>query len=108
MSGPVFSKPRRYPRASPPQRVLVAWRSASRNNIARFSTVGLGGMFIHEADPPPVGALLQLVFDTPNGQVRARATVRTAQAGRGMGVEFTQMRPEERARLAHMIKKLLD
>ena len=108
MSSPGSSKPRRYPRATPPPQVVVAWRSASRNNIARFSSVGLGGMFIHEADPPAAGSPLQLIFETPNGQVRARATVRESQAGRGMGIEFTQMRPEERARLAHMIKKLLD
>jgi hypothetical protein len=107
MTGPVFPKPRRYPRASPAQPILVAWRSAARNNIARISCVGLGGLFIHEADPPAPGEALQLVFETPNGQVRARATVRTAQAGRGMGVEFIQMRQEERARLAYMIKKLL-
>jgi hypothetical protein len=107
MSATVFSKPRRYPRASPAQPSLVAWRSPTRNNISRFTSLGLGGMFIHETNPPPSGALLQLIIETPSGQVRARATVCTAESGRGMGVQFTQMGPEERSRLAYMIKKLL-
>lgn len=103
----VYARKRRYARASPPHPIQVAWRSATQNNIARIGCVGLGGLFIYDPNPPPPGAMIQLVFETPNGQVRARATVRTAQAGRGMGVQFMQMRQEERARLANMIKHLL-
>jgi PilZ domain len=103
----VYAKKRRYARASLPHPIVVAWRSPTRNNIARISCLGLGGLFIHEAEPPPPGAVIQLLFETPNGQVRARATVRTAEPGRGMGVEFMQMKQEERARLAYMIRKLL-
>jgi len=103
----VYARKRRYARASPPAPIVVAWRTATRNNIARISCLGLGGLFVHEDEPPPPGALIQLVFETPTGQVRARATVRTSQAGYGMGVEFMQMRQEERARLAYMIRKLL-
>jgi len=103
----VYAKKRRYARAFPSKPITVAWRTATRNSIARISCLGLGGVFVHEPEPPPLGALLQLVFETPTGQVRARATVRTSQAGYGMGVEFMQMRQEERARLAYLIRKLL-
>jgi len=88
-------------------KLFAAWSSAARKNVARVSSVCLGGLFIREADPPPAGSLLQLLFETPNGEVRARATVRNSFPGRGMGVEFTQMRQEERARLSQMLKKLL-
>jgi hypothetical protein len=108
MTDSVLTKKRRYPRVTPPKPMLVAWRSPARTNIARISSVGLGGLFIHEADPPEAGALLQLLFETPNGQVRARAAVRMAVVGRGMGVEFIQMRQEERARLVQMIKQFKD
>jgi hypothetical protein len=87
--------------------MFVAWKSPARKSISRISVVGLGGMFIHEADPPPTGTLLQLLFETPNGQVRARAAVRSAEVGRGMGVAFLEMRQEERARLANMLKQLV-
>jgi len=108
MNDAAVPRQRRYPRALPPKTILVAWKSASRKNIARVSSVGLGGLFIHEADPPPPGVMLQIFFETPTGQVRARAAVRSAEVGRGMGVEFIQMRQDERARLALMIKELLD
>jgi len=100
-------KQRRYPRVSPRKAIQVAWQTSLRQGISRVSIFGLGGLFLHEADPPPAGTLIQLFFEIPGGQVRARATVRSAEAGRGMGVEFTQMRQEERARLANMIKGLL-
>ena len=107
MTEPAPTKQRRYPRASPAKPMLVAWKSPVRKSISRASCVNLGGLFIHEDDPPPLGARVQIFFETPTGQVRARATVRTAVVGRGMGVEFIQMRQEERARLALMIKQLV-
>jgi hypothetical protein len=86
----------------------VAWRSGARQGVARVSTLGLGGLFIHETDPPPVGTVLQVIFRAAGGEVRARASVRNIESGRGMGVEFTQMRQEERARLSQLIKELLE
>jgi PilZ domain len=100
-------KQRRYPRVSPPKAFQVAWQASGRKGISRASIFGLGGLFLHEPDPPPAGAIIQLFFEIPGGQVRARGTVRSVEAGRGMGIEFTQMGPEERARLAKMIKGLL-
>ena len=108
MTEPAESKQRRYPRLSPAKPFLVAWKSPVRKNIARISNVGVGGLFIHEEDPPPPGVLLQIFFETPGGKVRARATVRTAVVGRGMGVEFVKMGQEERARLAQMIRQLVE
>jgi hypothetical protein len=107
MAEPVPTKQRRYPRASSPKPIFVAWQSSTRKSLSRVSTLGLGGLFLHDSDPPPPGTPLQLFFEVPGGQVRARGTVRSVEPGRGMGVEFTQMRQEERARLANMIKKLL-
>jgi hypothetical protein len=42
----------------------------------------------------------------PGGDVRARAIVRDSQQGKGMGVEFTAMGPEARARLNQLMKIL--
>jgi len=39
--------------------------------------------------------------------VRARAVVRDAQPGKGMGVEFTAMGMEARGRLQRLLKQLL-
>jgi hypothetical protein len=107
MAEPLPPKQRRYPRAALHKGIAVAWKSGTLQGVARISMVGLGGLFIHEPNPPPVGAILQLLFQVAGGEVRARAAVRSAQAGEGMGVEFTNMRQEERARLAQLMKELL-
>lgn len=103
-------KSRRYPRASTPTGIWVSWKTGNRHGVSPIRTVGLGGMFIFEDDPLPEGSSLQLVFQVPGPagsmSVRARAAVRTAEVGRGMGVEFIQMAPGERARLAQVMKKL--
>ena len=88
-------------------KLFAAWKSGSRQNVARVSSVCLGGLFIRETNPPQQGAHLQILFETPSGTVRVHATVRNVVAGRGMGVEFTQMRQEERARLVQLLKQLL-
>jgi len=61
--------------------------------------MGLGGLFLHTASPASIGSSIDLIFDLPNGQVRARAIVRSFQPSKGMGIQFVQMRPEDRAKL---------
>jgi len=61
--------------------------------------MGLGGLFLHTANPPSEGSSIELIFDLPTGQVRARAIVRSLQPNKGMGIQFVQMRPEDRAKL---------
>ena len=56
-------------------------------------------------DPPPVGTIINLFFDLHPGDVRARAVVRSAKSGEGMGVEFMQMRAEDRGRLNQFLNQ---
>ena len=111
MIGEQERKERRYPRVTRATGIWVSWKCNTRRNVSPIRTVGLGGMFIFEDDPLPEGSVLQMVFKVPGGQdkdsVRARAAVRLAEVGRGMGVEFIQMAPTERLRLAQLMKKLL-
>jgi PilZ domain-containing protein len=106
-------KDRRYPRITTPTGIWVSWKTGARHGVSPIRTVGLGGMFIFEDDPLPEGTALQLVFQIPgvkgsNATVHARAAVRLAEVGRGMGVEFIQMAPPERLRLAQLMKKLIN
>jgi hypothetical protein len=71
-------------------------------------SVGLGGVFLTTPDPLPVGGTLTLLFQVPGGEVRARAIVRSSAVGEGMGVQFTGMGPDERARLQRWLKQLLE
>jgi hypothetical protein len=101
------SPSRRYSRLGLPKGMLVAWQGEGKRTVSRVSTLGLGGIFISTPFPPPVGAIVRLVFEVPSGEVRARATVRSSEAGRGMGVEFTAMSLDARARLDILLKRLL-
>jgi tetratricopeptide (TPR) repeat protein len=49
--------------------------------------------------------MIELVFDLATGEIRARAVVRHATPGKGMGIQFVQMGAEERARLNRFLAK---
>jgi Tfp pilus assembly protein PilZ len=99
-------KTRRYARVGLPKGMLVAWEHSGIRKVSRVNVLALGGLFITTHNPPPVGDMIQLIFEVPDGDVRARATVRDSQQGKGMGVEFTAMGSEARARLNHLLKVL--
>lgn len=98
---------RRYPRVGLPKGMLVAWQSSGERIVSRVATLGMGGLFIATPEPPAVGEIVKLYFEVPGGEVRARAIVRDSQQGKGMGVEFTAMGHEARARLHRLLKRLL-
>ncbi len=98
---------RRYPRVGLPKGMLIAWQSSGERVVSRVSTLGMGGLFILTPAPPAVGEIIKLFFEVPSGEVRACAVVRNSQPGKGMGVEFTAMGHEARARLHVLIKRLL-
>ena len=99
---------RRYPRIGLPRGMSVAWQVCGERIVSRVQTLDLGGLFMDAAKPAQVGEMIQLFFEVPGGEIRARAVVRISQPGRGMGVEFTAMQPEARARLQKLLSRLLD
>jgi hypothetical protein len=100
-------KPRRYERIGLPQGMFVAWQAAGNRIVSRVATLGLGGLFIDAPHPAPAGEVITVFFKVPGGEVRARATVRDSQPGKGMGVEFTSMGLDDRARLTQLLGRLL-
>ena len=97
---------RRYPRVSLPKGAVVAWEHLGKRKVSSAIVLALGGLFISTPDPPPAGDVIKLVFEVPGGDVRARALVCFSQPGKGMGIEFTAMGQEARARLHRLIKTL--
>jgi hypothetical protein len=98
---------RRYPRVDLPRGPLIAWRGSSGASVGTITTVSLGGLFITTDDPPAAGTTLRLLFDAPDGEIRARADVRYVVPGQGMGVQFVNMTYEARARLYELLRRLL-
>ncbi len=66
----------------------------------------MGGIFLLVARPLAPGTSIELIFDVPSGEVRARGLVRHGRPGRGMGVQFMHMNSEERARLHRFVQQL--
>ena len=100
------AKPRRYARIGLLKGPLVAWQGPSGRTVSRVATLGLGGLFISAPLPAQQGEGIKMVFLVPGGEVRARAIVRNSHPCKGMGVEFTSMQPEDRARLSRLVRQL--
>lgn len=107
MAETVASRKRRYDRVVIPKGLQVAWQASGGRHGSKVGTVGLGGMYIRTPNPPPVGEMIKMVFDVPGGEVRAKGVVRHSTQCQGMGVEFTTMQPEDRARLSQLLSRLL-
>lgn len=97
---------RRYPRFNPPQPTFSAWQTANQRLVSRVGNLGLGGLFIRTPEPPPLGTLIQLLLDTSEGDIRARAEVKSTRPKEGMGVKIVAMGQEDRARFARWLKRL--
>jgi hypothetical protein len=99
-------KSRRYARVELPKGMLVAWQHLGIRKVSRVGVLAVGGIFISTPDPPPVGDVITIFFEVADGEVRARARICDSQPGKGMGVEFTSMAQDSRARLNRIMKVL--
>ena len=98
---------RRYERIFLPQGVFVAWYGGGDQQLSRAQILSMGGAFLAALNPPAVGSALRLVFEVPGGSVRADGIVRNISPGKGMGIEFVKMGPQDRILLDGLLKKLL-
>jgi hypothetical protein len=98
---------RRHPRVRAPKGLLIAWEAGTRRSVSYLESIALGGFFVRTSQPPPVRSTLRILLELPMGDVRARAIVRRVSPGKGMGIEFIGMNPEDRARLNHLLRPLL-
>jgi hypothetical protein len=99
-------KERKYVRVPLPKGMLVAWEHSGIRMVSQVGVIALGGLFIPTPQPPPSGDVIRLVLELPGGDVRARARVRDSRPGHGMGIEFTAMAQDARARLTRLMKIL--
>ena len=107
MAQPTLGGTRRYQRISLPSGMFVAWYGGGEQRIGRVQTLGMGGLFLADPNPPPVDTKLRLTFEVPGGNVHAEAIVRSVRPGEGMGLEFTKTGPRERILLERLLRRLL-
>ena len=97
---------RQHGRFKAPKGILVAWQGGGKRSVSVADTVSMGGLFLMQDQPLAVGTNVELIFDVPSGEVRARGVVRHGRAGRGMGLQFVHMVSEYRARLNRFVQQL--
>lgn len=96
-------KVRKYTRVKLTKAKIVAWEHLGERNVSTVRVLGLGGLFISTPVPPPAGDYVKLVFEVPDGDVRARGLVCDSRSGEGMGIQFVAMGYEARARLNRLL-----
>ncbi len=97
---------RKYPRVRPPRSFVVAWQSGLTRDVSYMDSLALGGLFIRTKHPVPLRSAVQLLLDTPAGQIRGRAIVRRVQERKGMALQIIAMDPSDRALLHHELRDL--
>jgi PilZ domain len=90
---------RKYPRIRPPRSFVVAWQSGMTRDVSYMDSLALGGLFIRTKRPVPLRSSVQLLLDTPAGQIRGRALVRRIHPHTGMALQIIAMDPSDRALL---------
>jgi hypothetical protein len=102
-------KSRRSVRRCPLVAVAVVAELSSGIQLlsAQTSEFGLGGCYIDTLNPLPEGMLVQVRILRDNGVFEANAKVVYSQGRFGMGLAFTDMTTEHRARLEGWLTELV-
>ena len=82
------------------------WSSVGYDDTSRVRDLGSGGLFVQTRKTKSVGSKTNVHFLVEEGQIRAEAVVRHVKPGRGLGLQFTAVREEDRQRLAGLMKRL--
>jgi hypothetical protein len=97
---------RKYPRVKPPNSFAVAWQSGTTRDVSHMDSLALGGLFVRTKRPVPLRSAVQLLLDTPAGQIRGRAIVRRVHEETGMALQIIAMDPGDRALLHRELRDL--
>ena len=97
---------RHHSRVNSPKDTFLAWQYGSKRFVSRLENLGLGGLFIRTPESSPHGTFIQLLLDTPLGEIRAHAVVQNVKPNEGIGVKIVGMQQEDRARFARWLKNL--
>jgi len=98
---------RRSPRVELLKGVWVAWLGGGQRFVSRVFDLSKGGVFIPTTNLPPVGTVVRLTFELPDGEVYAPAVVRHTVVGRGMGVEFETAEDGDLVRILQLLTELV-
>lgn len=94
------------PRAEAGEGVYTFWYSNGRGDLAQVCNLNLGGIFIETPVQKQPGEPVELYFLVEEGQIRARAVVRHAAPGKGLGLKFTALNSDDRLHFGVLMKRV--
>jgi len=106
LSQTVLYSRRATPRTEAGDSVYAFWYCNGRGNLSRVRNANLGGIFIETPEGQDLGASAELYFLVNEGQIRAKAVVRHAQPGVGLGLKFIALNDQDRLRFGALMKRL--
>jgi len=107
MKKQVLHSRRHHKRVDTPQGVWVYWRYGRSEDTSRVRDLSVGGVFVETKKVLPIEATVELNFLVEDGGIVAEATVRYVLPGVGAGLQFKNVRTEDRDQFATMMKRIL-
>ena len=95
---------RRHPRYAYSEEALVETADNRVRVQGRTSSISENGVFVETPAALPVGAEVMLKIPPKSPALRARAVVRNVVAGVGLGLEFSNVAPASRPKLAKLLQ----
>jgi hypothetical protein len=86
--------------------VWVYWESSSGRDVSRVKDLSPSGLFIETRARKREGDLMNLHFLVQEGQIRAEAVVRHAEAGRGVGMKINSVPSQDAMHLHRLLLRL--
>src|SRR5690242_5044751 len=90
---------RRFPRQNCRIKAQVASTDEPTSIAAAVTDLSLDGCYVETSSPFPMDTLINLSLGLAEASLRAAGKVRYSVEGRGMGVEFMAMNPDDFERL---------
>lgn len=97
---------RRSSRFASPDGVWVYWNCTGTEDLSQVRDLSVGGLFLATEKPRTEGSKVKMEFLVQEGQIRAEAEVRRAEASNGLGLKFTAISDDDRHRLAALLGRL--
>ena len=97
---------RATPRAEAEDDLYAFWYSSDGRDLSRVRNLNMGGVFVETSLPKDLGTSVELHFLAGEGPIRAKAVVRHADPGQGMGLKFTAFGEQDRLRFGALMKRL--
>jgi hypothetical protein len=104
MTEPAHEERRKYPRAKVAIPIEFKPESATVASHAETSDLSLEGCYVEMSFTLPVGSKLDLVLWVNEARLTTKAVVVTHHPQFGNGIEFSEISPEDQAKLAQFLK----